>query len=360
MPKYGEELVVRHETENSHETEIIVLAPNGLGYGEGTISVKAQLASGELTREALDAAIEIVTTAPLVFTPVDVDASDDGCGDGRPTGHLFQYVFDQGKKILREYKKSRRRAKVFGGGLIVASSMLRVLKGQPSVDETVFHDRLQTIPLLNELGIAYGAHTDNHATGENCGCGAIDKYPAVTANAVKYRVEITQTLTALYGDAFDSNLPAIETVFDFYETLLADHATFFKDASGAKTMDLIEGSGAVVKVLTDAHQEGLIVANDIEGTVFDQREFDRLLKERLGEDSHEVQVFTFDTWRGRMYAEAVVGSFQFETEEQIERATQVAYADFLIRSTLAVAATLTPGDQPVIARVQSSKPNVSL
>lgn len=265
-----------------------------------------------------------------------------------------------GEKIREDYSKSRRRAKVFGGGLIVASSMRRVLTGQPTNNETVYNDREQAAELLKARGIEFGAHTDSSANGDTCGCGAIDKYPAITANVVKYRSDITATLKALYGDTFEENQSAIETVFDFYETLVSNHPEYFNDASGKKTMELIEDSGSVIKVLTDEHKEGLIVANDIDGTTFDQREFDRILKEQLGEDSAQIQVFTFDAWRGRMYAEAVVDSFGIEDENDRMQAERVAYADFLIRSTLAVAATLTPGDQPVIGRMYSEKHNVSL
>ena len=356
----GEDLRMHHETESVRSTEIHVIAPDGLGYGDGSISVKNQIESGKLTTEALHIAIDVVRMAPTVFTKIDDDARDDGCGDGRPAGSFFKYIKSMGEKVREDYSKSRRRAKVFGGGLIVASSMNRVLAGQPMNNETVYSDREQAAELLQKLGIEFGAHTDTSADGETCGCGAIDKYPAITANVLKYRSNITTTLEALYGDTFEENLPAIETVFSFYETLLSDHPEYFNDASGKKTMKLIEESGSVIKVLTDEHQEGLIVANDIDGTTFDQREFDKILKEQLGEDSVQIQVFTFDTWRGRMYAEAVVDSLALEDDNDRMMAVRVAYADFLIRSTVAVAATLTPGDQPVIGRVYSDKQNVSL
>lgn len=357
MPK-GERLM-GHDNEPVYE--VSVLAPNGLGYGEGTISVAKQLEAAELTTNVLQKAVELVRTCPTVFSEVDADAPDDGCGDGRPTAKVYRYVMHEGKKILQEFNKSRRRAKVFGGGLIVASSMMRVLKGQPKQDDTVLHDRQETVDMLNGLDIAFGAHTDANANGEVCGCGAIDKYPTITRNVVEFRDGITSTLKALYGDQYADNENAIEDVFEFYSELVASHPEYFTDAVGAKTMELIEDNSSYVKQLSDTHLEDIIVVNDIEGTTFDQRAFDKELRDMLDDDSIQVQAFTFDTWRGRMYADAVSKvALEQDNTLDVDYLRKKAYADFLIRSTLAVAATLTAGDLPVIGRSSPDKPHYAL
>lgn len=349
------------EKDATRSSEVVVIAKNGMGYGEGAISTADQLKTGELTEQALAVAMEIVQERPEVFCAVDADANDDGCGDGRPAAKVFRYLKRHGETIVEEYKKSRRRAKLFGGGLPVASSMWRVLQGLPSPAESVLQDRIAMADDLTSLGIAFGAHNDNHAQGDACGCGAIDNYPKVTANAAKYREEITQTLRVLYGDSFDENEVAIKEVFDFYEALQSIAPSYFRDAGGRQTMDIIQDHGAVIKMLVDAHEEDLIVANDIDGTTFDQRAFDALMQEKLGEDAPEVQVFAVDTWRGRMYADAMLKlAAEKLPHADADVVRKKAYADFLIRSTLAVAATLTRGDLPVFGRLYSDKPHVGL
>jgi hypothetical protein len=343
------------------KNEISVLAPNGLGYGEGAISTTKQIENGELTLAGLQRAIELVRDSPTVFVEVDADALDDGCGDGRPTAKVFRYIKQQGKRVLQEFNKSRRRAKVFGGGLIVASSMLRVIKGIPTASETVLGDRKQTIETLHGLNIEFGAHTDTNANGELCGCGAIDKYPTITRNVLQFRDGITSTLRALYGDQYADNEQAINEVFEFYETLVTSHPDYFVDAAGASTMNLIEDDGAFIKQLSDTHLEDIIVINDVEGTTFDQRAFDAELRELLGDDSVQLQAFTFDTWRGRMYADAMSqAAYERDNTLDIGHIRKKAYADFLIRSTLAVAATLTAGDLPVIGRTSANKHHYAL
>lgn len=339
---------------------IEVLAAEGLGFGddEAPISTAKQMRSGELSQEAMNTAHEIIKHDPEVFPTVDSDAPDDGCGDGRPAERFFRLV--EGVKTF--FNKSRRRAKVFGGGLTVAASMWRTVRGEPKEGETVLGDRKFMAAELEALGITYGAHTDTHAKGENCGCGAIDKYQTITHNAVKYKDNIIGVLKALYGDAYEANESAIEAVFAVYESLAAEAGggAYFDDASGKASMDFMLENGAVVKELRGGHMEDFIIVNDVEGTTFDQRKLAEKLKE--AGVAEEVQAFVVDTWRGRMYAEKVADiAEKYPTEVGTDKETvrAQAYADFLIR-TLAVSATLTAGDLPVIGRRDATKQHYAL
>ena len=335
--------------EREQTTEVICLLPDGLGYGEGSISSETMSAKG------LAVAGEILRTDSEVFVTVDADASDDGCGDGRRVVRVMR--LNEETDVIEELRKSRRRAKIFGGGLMVASSMWRSIAGAPQHNETVLGDRLFIAGKLADMNISHGAHTDTHAHGDNCGCGAIDKYPDMTKNAGVYKQEIIQTLQALYGDTYTDNLDAIKSVFATYDVLVDDDA-YFSNAQGAKTRDLIASSGSVVKELGEEHREGKIILNDIEGTTFDQRKFNDKLQE--AGVTEEIQVFVVDIWRGRMYADAMANvAFETLDDVQYEEARQKAYADFLIR-TLAVAATLTKGDLEVNARMRDGHADFAL
>ena len=324
--------------------DVICLTESGLGFGDGAISTAARIEKQEVSRADLEIGKELITSDPDLFTVVDADAADDGCGDGRQAAMVFR-MNEDGQ--LEVFNKSRRRAKVFGGGLVVASSMWRSVAGSIHHGETVYGDRQFIADQLEQKGITYGAHTDTHAQGDNCGCGAIDKYPQITANALRDKSSIEATLQVLYGDDYDDNRDAIESVFATYHELIGDEK-YFSNASGKQTMDFIRGDGAVIKQLSDDHLEAFIVLNDVDGTTFDQRKFDKKLQAR-GVTS-EPQVFVVDSWRGRMYAEMTAQiAVETLTDVDYEAVRKVAYADFLIR-TLAVASTLTAGDLPVFAR----------
>lgn len=341
MPSF----TLRHEHDRERTIEIIELAPDGLGFGEGSISTKKQLANPEisgLTPDTLRIGGEIIRSGQP-FVEVDPDANDDGCGDGRPAGVIYRFI----DGLKKTFNKSRRRAKVFGGGLIAASSMHRtVIGGSVHPDETVLGDRELVAGLLDKAGIGYGGHTDNHAHDEISGCGAVDKYPQITANALIFRQEITSALRTVYGEDFEEREGAINQVFASYENQVSNSGTYFSDAEGAKTRALLERHGSVIKELNDDHLEDFIVINDIEGTTFDQREFDAEMVRRGAEGT--AQAFVVDAWRGRMYADFIADQAEQKGMER-EFAYQMAEADFWVR-TLAVSGTLTKGDLPVFLR----------
>lgn len=346
-------------TEKEHARTIVeLIAPNGLGFGEGGISVKVQTEQGILTPETPRYIHEVLTNDPNAFKPVEVN--DDGCGDGRPWWKIIQeYTDENGDTKIRFFGKSKLRAKVFGGGLVAAASMWRTLQGVPRDNAaTVGGDRAFMAVKLAESEFVHGAHSDDHAEAPNCGCGAIDKYPLITANAVKYKKEIIDTLEVMYGDAFKDNESAILQAYGVYEKL-AESEGYFTDASGQESMAQILESGAVVKELAGRHIEETIVINDVEGTTLDQRHFTETVKNLHDQEKPRiVQAFCVDTWRGRQIADVVTKIAQDEDKSNNDPSKQpfdsestwkIAYADFLIR-TLAVAGTLTAGDLPVYRR----------
>lgn len=325
-------------------TVIELLAPHGLGFGSGGISVKTQLETGILTPEAPAIIHETIMNDPALFKAVEV--TDDGCGDGRPWKKIIQAINSDDTTELRSYKRSLLRAKVFGGGLVTGASMLRTILGEPGESDSVGGDRSVITEHYAARGFAHGAHIDDHAANGKCGCGAIDQYPGITANALYYRKQITDTLKVIYGDDFANNERAIADAFAVYESLVAS-SSYFRDAGGALSMGRILSSGAVVKELYGHHVEDAIILNDAPGTTLDQQYYTTTIKEACVEKPETVQAFTVDLWRGREIAEIVTA---IACEEQpsldVTETYNLAVADFYIR-TLAVAGTLTAGDLPV-------------
>lgn len=341
----------QYNPENNEQPAVVeLIAPNGLGFGEGGISVTEQIRKGIITPEVPKHIHNLLLNDPNAFK--SVEAPDDGCGDGRPWSKIIQLVADENnEKKIRLYKSSLLRAKVFGGGLVVASSMWRTINGVPADGETVLSDRAFMADELAKRNISHGAHSDDHAEGGNCGCGAIDKYPIISANAVKYRNEITGALRLLYGHSFDENASAIETAFATYESL-ANKPSYFLGANGKNSMEQILESGAVVKELHGHHVEETIVINDVRGTTLDQRYFTETVKNACseGQKPQTIQAFSVDIWRGKEIARVVADiAHTQDPSADIDDLYKLAYADFLIR-TLAVSGTLTAGDLPIYLR----------
>lgn len=194
---------------------------------------------------------------------------------------------------------------------------------------------------LKKHDIHYGAHTDSHAHGANCGCGAIDKYQPSTAMSSKYREAITPLVGLLYGD--DTALGAgIAQAFDVRAAIAHDEQCM-ANASGRETMDFIESDGAVVKQLGGSHLEAIVYINDEPDMTVDQPKVAELFSEAGLPEG--IDVFVVDGWRGRMYAN-VVADIASEHGYDRDTAFRAAMADFYINQ-LSVSATLTKGDQPV-------------
>lgn len=342
--------------ENEHiEATVTLIAPGGLGFGEGGISVEKQIEQGILTKEVPGHVHEVLTHNPAVFKRVQ--QKDSGCGDGREWQKITQVVDGQ----LRFYGNSHLRAKVFGGGLTVATSMLRTIQGASNPSRTLSQDRAFMIDKLNEYDFSHGAHTDDHASGDNCGCGAIDNYEKITANAIKYRAEITESLKAVYGDRYADNDAVIQQAFAQYDGLASNDA-YFADTNGKKSMEQILESGAVVKELSGHHVEETIVINWVKGTTLDQQLFTQEVKNACIEKPKTVQAFSVDAWHGEEIAETAT-AIALEEDPTLDRETtyKLALADFWIR-TLATAGTLTAGDLPVYVRqpLEQSTPQLEL
>src|SRR5690606_37129759 len=148
----------------------------------------------------------------------------------------------------------------------------------PSNAQTASDDRRYMAAELAKHGFEHGAHTDDHAEGDKCGCGAIDNYQVITHNAIKYRQQIDDTLKVVYADNYDDNATAIAQAFAAYSAL-ADSEAYFAGSAGKQVMEQIIESGAVVKELHGRHIEETIVINDIPDTTLDQQYFTQTVKD---------------------------------------------------------------------------------
>lgn len=327
------------EQELIPEYKTILLAPKGLGFGEGAISfsdrAKSEVSKTELSK------VESLIRSKKILKAVDTDkhtgdaVDDDGCGDGRGvTDDNGNVVEITEARVPR--KKSLSRAKVFGGGATMAVATLIGL-GRHYSDklEDVFSSAMSA---LDEAELNYGGHSDEHASEDKSGCGAIDNAPVIIKNALKYRSDIYDAILKLVPEV---DVQAVDEVLGNYASFAESmDATRYK---GGDIMDKIK-QHKVVKKLIRGHSEMYIVLNDIEGYTVNQHEVRDASKEF-------VQVFAVDVWRAVDIAQ---GLYSDEPEAAQTRAliSEIVF-------TLATAATLTKGDLPVY-RVLSNRNNDSL
>ncbi len=310
--------------ENSFDIEVtrIEQFENGLGFGEGTISHAERL---KIVGAELVAKVESVIVTGPILQPLSVDkygnpVEDDGCGDGRGVRRIFRGFVQKAKSLVR--------AKVFGGGATMVTAMS--IGDGSATGQTLNQAFESSIQTMKEGGIDFGAHTDEHAIGENCGCGAIDKAPDVIQNVTKYQDEITEAITGLGVDTTGLDV-VMDNFREYAETVRG------QPYSGKKIISDITNEGKIVKELEDHHYEMFIVLNTVEGHTVNQ-ELIRSVSEG------KIQVFVVDVWRLQELAMK-----RFPNDEE---ARNTAFLSELVY-TMGVAATLTTGDLPV--RILSQK-----
>lgn len=308
-----------------------LVALEGLGYGDGSIGVQDRLSSEEdpLTQETLDS-VDAIIDSDEILLDVDVDKNgkmldDDGCGDGRGV----KRIFDGAKEVVT---KSLNRAKVFGASPVMVSAALIGLGKASGSLNSVFKS---AVAKLKEKGVGFGGHNDTHRHGPNCGCGAIDKAPAIATAVVEQQDEITSSINAL-GVAADG----LDGIFANYTDFVKEHVNGQEDSySGADAHGELSANGKVSKELDGGHAEVRVILNMVAGKTVNQ---DKIREISEG----AAQVFAVDVWRLQSIAERT-----FDTPEE----RQQAFLSMLVH-TLAVSHVLTKGDLPVYVIDEASQP----
>lgn len=279
---------------------------SGFGYGnsESTITVRSD-------ETELIAKLDSVLNSPSLLVPLSKDDSgapvqDDGCGDGRMCSQTYTHEY---------------RAKVFGGGLTMATATLVGL-GTADADSEIDIFR-HADALLNERHLDFGAHTDDGAQAPNSGCGAIDKFPQILAASVTYQQQIAASIASL-----GINTAGLSDVLQHFATYAAHHAA--DPYSGQQVSAEIIKEGKIVKQLTGEHIEKAVVLNTVAGYTTDQVFV-------YNEMDGKAEVFAVDVWRMQELADTL-----YDTPEERSHAflSQLVY-------TLATAAVLTRGNLPV-------------
>jgi hypothetical protein len=311
------EFEMSHDIEKREDLHVLnidvtCIAEKGLGYGEGTIS------SAEVDTDVLEDVLHTIDSDDILVA-IDQDKEgnlidDDGCGDGREVANIYE-----GTKVR---ERSLHRAKIFGGGATMA---VAALVGQGKKKDKNLQDLFSTaIGDLAKHNLPFGAHTDNHAHGDNCGCGAIDKAPRIIENVSRYEEQIAAAAALILGDD-----TGIQQVIDNFKNYHKAHEGQAYRGSGV--MEEIIEDGKIVKELSGAHQEVAIVLNMVPGYTIDQQ------KIRTVSDGH-AQVFGVDVPRLTTVSERLYPE---------DKAAQKKAFISMVVYTLATAGTLTKGDLPV-------------
>jgi hypothetical protein len=303
---------------------------DGFGYGHGTISVEERIDdnSDPLDRLMLDRVSGIIMT-DQILVGIDKDQNgrlfrDDGCGDGRPTGEITRGT--------RSVSRSYNRAKVFGGGAVMAVS---ASIGLGEAKQPLLRQFIESISTLNKSNIDFGGHSDEDSYGVNCGCGAIDKAPQIISNVNKFAGKIKSSIEAFASVSRRDEFPLTDSTLDSVIAFYFEYSekTGSDDYSGKEIYQDIADTDKVMKKLSGDHKEVAIVINTEPKMTPNQTKIRSASK-------GVAQIFSLDEWRVKELAENLYPD-RYDDKKRTR-----AYYSMLIYN-LSVAATLTRGDLPV-------------
>lgn len=135
---------------------------------------------------------------------------------------------------------------------------------------------------LGEQGQAVGIHSDTHASGENCGCGANDKLPQIYAMMVKKADDIHELAGMILGEAVSEDVHSLIVS-------RASERTIFSTGAEVKAAAIDAATDEVNEVLEGDHKEVVAVINKVPNTSLDRDSLE-------DSTSGEYQAFNVDAW----------------------------------------------------------------
>jgi hypothetical protein len=149
---------------------------------------------------------------------------------------------------------------------------------------------------LYERGEPVGVHTDTHATGENSGCGANDKLPAIYVMITREHDYIRQVAESILGQPIAD---------DVHESIVARASERQAFSSGGDVEASVVGAS---ETLEGQHNEVVAVINLVPGTTLNRQRV-------ADEHGDELQAFNIDAWA----FEASARMISEDTEDMISQ-----------------------------------------
>jgi hypothetical protein len=282
LEKSGHKIVFKYEDEK-------IWNPKG-------ISLKRRIAENPKFANKVDKVLRPNNLKKYVI-PVDPKAPTR-CVDGRLTA---------GWEKFSQENKTHLGPKI-AGGTAHAALAHRIVDTEKLTKDLIFeHDIQKVVEKYKEIGIGFGGHVDDHQSGWNTGCGAVDNI-----NKILERIQLPEPqeqlrgLTKLIiGKTYEHHminevvgrmlyLDALKPSYMPKEGRVVTGEFLYKKT----VVDLLRkeaGSKDAVPQLIGEHGEVAAVLNFVKGTTIDTDRFSF-------DNKNEIQVFGWDVWE--IYEEA--------------------------------------------------------
>lgn len=221
-----------------------------------------------------------------------------------------------------------------------------------------FEDDIKyVVEKYKKIGIGFGGHLDDHATGWNTGCGAVDNINLILEKLqLPEPQEQLRLLTQLLlGKTYEGHHTVNEVIgrMLYLDALKPRYMPKLNDEPAGEFLykktvaNLLQSHASshhvVVPQLTGHHQEVGVVLNFVKDTTFDSDKFSY-------DNSNEIQLFAWDIWEVFEEARRLYPYSLNDTPTKQHNAVQSRIKHVTTRTLLGIATTmvLTDGSLKVI------------
>ena len=196
------------------------------------------------------------------------------------------------------------------GGTVHAALAHRIVDTEHMRVNLLFEEDIQyVIHRFKEIGIGFGGHIDDHQTGSNTGCGAVDNIHLILdcLQRPEHQEQLRGLTQLILGEAYDGKdivnevigrilyLDALKPSYMPKENDDPNGVFLYKKTVVETIRHEANKSQDSVPALTGPHNEVALLLNFVPGTTFDNDRFSF-------DNDNQIQIFVWDVWQ--MYEEA--------------------------------------------------------
>ncbi len=249
------------------------------------------------------------------------------------------------------------------GGTVHAALAHRIIDIENLREKLLFEEDIRhVIQRFKEIGIGSGGHIDDHQTGSNTGCGAVDNINLILDRLQRpeHQEQLRGLAQLILGEAYDSRYIVNEVIgrMLYLDALKPSYmpkvnndpaGEFVYKKTVVQTLRAeANRTQEVVPALAGPHNEVAAILNFVPGTTIDT--------DRFSHDNHnEIQVFGWDVWH--MYEEArrlyKYNMLEDVASQQLAVANRMKYVTTRTLLGISTVMVLTDGSLRLIAATPS-------
>jgi hypothetical protein len=267
-------------------------------WNQKGVSLKQRIGKDKKIKARVDKALQPENIAKYIV-PAD-DTAPTRCIDGR--------ILD-GWESQPALQKRNLGPKI-AGGTVHAALTHRIVDAEHLRENLRFEEDIKTvINRFKDIGIGFGGHIDNHQTGSNTGCGAVDNINLILdrLQSPTHQEQLRELTHLILGDAYDARYVTNEVIgrMLYLDALKPRYmpkenddpnGEFLYKKTVVKTIrEQSAQSEESVPALVGPHNEVALVLNFMPHTTVDTDRFSH-------DNNNEIQLFAWDIWL--MYDEA--------------------------------------------------------